>query len=269
MQVASDTSPSGRCDQHLAELHTSHHPDALDVLNLGQLVQPLRPAPDSEAWDARPVGFQLSGRSCQGAADLRGHFESTAAAARRGGLAAQGWEASRSPRGAGCGTRGRAAPAAWCWPWRSGAAYDSSRYRLVRLNVEEGNAELRDLLAVQRRRGLDEPGQLGCAVLAVGPKRRRRPDPGGARGCAAGGFSLLPGRERRRCGRGGPGLEQELRLGADPGGLPHVSTTNSTAFSPTDTIPLSSRAKALMALESISALVLSVIVIAHGVGSLR
>jgi len=41
MQMAIDTSPSGRCYQHLAELHTSHHPDALDVLKLGQLVQPL------------------------------------------------------------------------------------------------------------------------------------------------------------------------------------------------------------------------------------
>ncbi len=57
MQVASDASPSGRCYQHLAELHTSHRPDALDVLNLDRLVQPLRPAPDSETWAARLVGF--------------------------------------------------------------------------------------------------------------------------------------------------------------------------------------------------------------------
>jgi len=56
MQVASDASPSGRCYQQLAELHTSHRPDALDVLKLDRLVQPLRPARDSEAWDARPVG---------------------------------------------------------------------------------------------------------------------------------------------------------------------------------------------------------------------
>ena len=49
----------------------------------------------------------------------------------------------------------------------------------------------------------------------------------------------------------------------------YVSITNSTAFSPTDTMPLTSRAKALMALESVSALVLSVVVIAHGVGSLK
>jgi len=49
----------------------------------------------------------------------------------------------------------------------------------------------------------------------------------------------------------------------------NVSTTNSTAFSPTDTMPLSSRAKVLTVLASICALVLSVIVIDHGVGSLK
>lgn len=49
----------------------------------------------------------------------------------------------------------------------------------------------------------------------------------------------------------------------------YVSVTNSTAFSPTDTMPLSPRAKLLMMLESVSALVLSVVVIAHGVGSLK
>jgi hypothetical protein len=49
----------------------------------------------------------------------------------------------------------------------------------------------------------------------------------------------------------------------------YVSTTNSTAFSPTDTMPLSSRAKLLMALESVSALVLSILVIARGVSLLK
>jgi len=45
----------------------------------------------------------------------------------------------------------------------------------------------------------------------------------------------------------------------------YVSVTNSSAFSPTDTMPLSHRAKMLMATESVSAIVLSVIVIARGV----
>lgn len=49
----------------------------------------------------------------------------------------------------------------------------------------------------------------------------------------------------------------------------YVSVTNSSAFSPTDTMPLSPRVKLLMALESVSALVLSVLVISYGVGQLK
>ncbi|MEO6700493.1 MAG: hypothetical protein ABI140_03715 [Jatrophihabitantaceae bacterium] len=48
----------------------------------------------------------------------------------------------------------------------------------------------------------------------------------------------------------------------------YVSITNSSAFSPTDTMPLSPRAKLLMATESVSALVMSVLVIAYAVGQL-
>ena len=48
----------------------------------------------------------------------------------------------------------------------------------------------------------------------------------------------------------------------------YVSLSNSSAFSPTDTMPLSTRAKVLMGIESTSALVISVLVIAKGVGSL-
>jgi hypothetical protein len=48
----------------------------------------------------------------------------------------------------------------------------------------------------------------------------------------------------------------------------YVSLSNSSAFSPTDTMPLSTRAKILMGIESTSALVTSVLVIAKGVGSL-
>jgi hypothetical protein len=49
----------------------------------------------------------------------------------------------------------------------------------------------------------------------------------------------------------------------------YMSMTNSSAFSPTDTMPLSPRAKMLMALESVSALMLSVLVIARGVSLLK
>ncbi len=49
----------------------------------------------------------------------------------------------------------------------------------------------------------------------------------------------------------------------------YVSVTNSSAFSPTDSMPLSPRAKLLMGTESVSAIVLSVLVIAHGVSILQ
>ncbi|SDI99454.1 hypothetical protein SAMN05444157_1183 [Frankineae bacterium MT45] len=47
----------------------------------------------------------------------------------------------------------------------------------------------------------------------------------------------------------------------------YVSTTNSSAFSPTDTMPLSSRAKMLMALEATAALLVSLLIVARAVGS--
>jgi hypothetical protein len=49
----------------------------------------------------------------------------------------------------------------------------------------------------------------------------------------------------------------------------YLSVTNSSAFSPTDTMPLSHRAKMLMAIQSLSAMVLMVIVIARGVNVLH
>ncbi|MDJ0346110.1 hypothetical protein QMK19_31585 [Streptomyces sp. H10-C2] len=49
----------------------------------------------------------------------------------------------------------------------------------------------------------------------------------------------------------------------------YVSVTNSTAFSPTDTMPLSTRAKAMMSIESIAALLTSLLVIARAVSILH
>ncbi|MFC4585933.1 hypothetical protein [Sphaerisporangium corydalis] len=62
-----------------------------------------------------------------------------------------------------------------------------------------------------------------------------------------------------------------MKSGWTPGFVDYfyVSVTNSSAFSPTDTMPLSARAKLLMATESVSALMLSILVIARGVGLLR
>jgi hypothetical protein len=48
----------------------------------------------------------------------------------------------------------------------------------------------------------------------------------------------------------------------------YLSLTNSSAFSPTDTMPLSARAKVLMGIEATAALVVSLLVVARAVGSL-
>ena len=48
----------------------------------------------------------------------------------------------------------------------------------------------------------------------------------------------------------------------------YFSGTNSMAFSPTDTMPLSHRAKALMLLESFGGFVMLALVIAHAVAQL-
>ena len=49
----------------------------------------------------------------------------------------------------------------------------------------------------------------------------------------------------------------------------YVSLTNSSAFSPTDTMPLSSRVKILMSIQSVSALVLSLLVVSRAVSQLQ
>ncbi|GAB7004879.1 hypothetical protein JCM18899A_23520 [Nocardioides sp. AN3] len=48
----------------------------------------------------------------------------------------------------------------------------------------------------------------------------------------------------------------------------YLSLTNSSAFSPTDTMPLSSRAKMLMGIEATAALLTSLVLVAFAVGSL-
>jgi hypothetical protein len=48
----------------------------------------------------------------------------------------------------------------------------------------------------------------------------------------------------------------------------YLSTTNSSAFSPTDTMPLSHRAKALMGLQATAALIVTLLVIARAVSAL-
>ena len=48
----------------------------------------------------------------------------------------------------------------------------------------------------------------------------------------------------------------------------YMSVTNSSAFSPTDTMPLTSRAKVLMAIQATAALLVSLLLVARAVGSL-
>lgn len=73
----------------------------------------------------------------------------------------------------------------------------------------------------------------------------------------------------------GDAVEEVSRTSSESGGwVPvfvdylYVSVTNSSAFSPTDTMPLSSRAKVLMGLQATTAMLLSLVVVAFAVGTL-
>ncbi len=74
------------------------------------------------------------------------------------------------------------------------------------------------------------------------------------RGGAAGGFPLLQDENDDAVLEVGRGSSKSSDWVSTLMDYLYVSTTNSTAFSLTDTMPLTSRAKALMALELISAL---------------
>jgi len=69
--------------------------------------------------------------------------------------------------------------------------------------------------------------------------------------------------------------EVAITASANSGWIPtfadylYVSLTNSSAFSPTDTMPLTTRAKTLMGVQATAALLTSLLVIARAVGSLN
>jgi hypothetical protein len=65
-------------------------------------------------------------------------------------------------------------------------------------------------------------------------------------------------------------LDARLARGWRPGFIDYLYTsyTNATAFSPTDTMPLSALAKSLMALQSLIALVTILLVVARAVNAL-
>ena len=99
---------------------------------------------------------------------------------------------------------------------------------------------------------------IGCAaVLGAAPRLLGRTTAGKTRRDGRCGLAFLPRRERRHRSRGEPHLEQGI------GGVPifvdylSLSVTNSSAFSPTDSMPLTSRAKVLMAVQATAALVTS------------
>lgn len=49
----------------------------------------------------------------------------------------------------------------------------------------------------------------------------------------------------------------------------YLSLTNSSAFSPTDTMPLSSRAKLLMSVQAVSALLVTLVIVSRAVGAIQ
>lgn len=49
----------------------------------------------------------------------------------------------------------------------------------------------------------------------------------------------------------------------------YVSLTNSSAFSPTDTMPLSTRAKLLMGVQAVAALLVTLVIVARAVGAIQ
>ena len=64
--------------------------------------------------------------------------------------------------------------------------------------------------------------------------------------------------------------QPQLAVGWRPGFVDYLYTsyTNATAFSPTDTLPLSAVAKLLMAIQSLTALVTILLVVARAVNAL-
>jgi len=89
------------------------------------------------------------------------------------------------------------------------------------------------------------------------------------RGCAAGGFPLLQDENDDAVLEGGRGSSKSSDWVSTLMGLPLRLDDELDRLQPDRHDAADEQGEALMALELISALVLSVIVIAHGVGSLK
>ncbi len=107
------------------------------------------------------------------------------------------------------------------------------------------------------------------AVLGARPRRSRRSTEAAPQRAAAGGLAVSQDENDDAV------VEVAAGSSKKSGWVPifvdylYVSLTNSSAFSPTDTMPLTSRAKALMGLQATAALLTSLIVIARAVVARR
>ncbi len=114
--------------------------------------------------------------------------------------------------------------------------------------------------------------RLRPGVLGARPGRTRGADPGAPLRAAARGLPVLPFSQDEN-----DDAVEEVADGSSRSSdrslalvdYLYVSVTNSTAFSPTGTMPLTTRAELLMSIESIAALITSLLVIARAVSALH
>ena len=135
---------------------------------------------------------------------------------------------------------------------RQGGANDSHKLLLAALQIWLTNIIVFGLAYWELDRG--------------GPVQRAKLSRSRAAPCR---LPVLPGRRRRRRRRSSRLSSGRVDWAPVFVDYLYVSVTNSSAFSPTDTMPLSSRAKLLMSIQAISALIVSLLVIAKAVGGLK
>ncbi len=127
----------------------------------------------------------------------------------------------------------------------------------------------RDAAAAGRHAGVaDQRHRLRPALLGDRPRRTGRAPHGRPRPAPAGRLALLAGREPGHVTEVAATSSERSNWRPEFVDYLYVSLTNSSAFSPTDTMPLSARAKALMGLEATAALLTSLLVVARAVGAL-
>jgi hypothetical protein len=116
---------------------------------------------------------------------------------------------------------------------------------------------------------VDERDRVRPGLLGAGPGRPGRPHPEAARTAESRSFRFAQDEDHDTVYEVAVGSSKLADWVPALHDYLYVSLTNSSAFSPTDTMPLTGRAKLLMGLESSSALIVSVLVISRGVGILQ